>query len=132
MKNNIITIASLVAEELHEYGATVGFAPEFDFPDLNNNRICVVVPVTTEYERVSRSQTKLKYRIEVGLLYRAKTLDMSARLAEADTIINKFLQKRLSGAICMKAELVPMYDAESLRTKNQLTSVVGLSFEEVQ
>lgn len=132
MNNNIIKIASLIAEELQEYKAEVSFAPEYDFPDLNNNRICVVVPVTTEYEKVSRSQTKLKYRIEVGLFYRAKTLDMSARLAEADVIINKFLQKRLGDAICLKAELVPMYDAESLRTKNQLTSVVGLNFEEVQ
>lgn len=132
MKNNIIAIASLVAEELQEYKAEVSFAPEFEFPALNNNRVCAVVPVNTEYERISRSQTKLKYRIEVGLFYRAKTIDMSVRLAEADAIINKFLLKRLSGAICMKAELVPMYDAENLRTKNQFTSVVGLNFEEVQ
>ena len=74
MNNNIIDIASLVAEELQEYRATVRFAPEFEFSDLNNNRVCAVVPVNTEYERISRSQTKLKYRIEVGLFYRAKLL----------------------------------------------------------
>lgn len=132
MTNNIIKIASLVAEALQDYGATVDCAPEYDLHDLNDNRVCVVVPVNTEYETISRSQTKLKYRIEVGLLYRAKTLDMNVRLNEADVIINRFLRQRLAGAFCMKAEHVPLYDAENLRTRNQFTSVVALNFEEVQ
>lgn len=132
MTNNIIKIASSVATALEDFGAEVSFAPEYDLRELNDNRVCVVVPVNTEYERVSRSQTKLKYRIEVGLFYRAKTIDMSVRLTEADVIIDRFLQNRINGAICLKAEHVPLYDAENLRTRNQFTSVVALNFEEVQ
>jgi hypothetical protein len=132
MKNNIISVASAIAAELQDYGAEVTFAPEYDLQDLGKKRVCAVVPVTTDYEKISRSQTKLKYRVEIGLMYRAKVLDMSELLSEADTIINKFLHQRISGAICMKAEHVPMYDAENLRERNQFTSVVGLTLEEVQ
>jgi hypothetical protein len=132
MKNNIISVASAIAAELQDYGAEVTFAPEYDLQDLGKKRRCCVVPVNTEYRNLSRTSVELQYRIEIGFLYRDKRLDMTAEVGQADAVIEKFLFKKINNATCVKAEHVPLYDPEMLRTRNQFTSVVALIFKEVQ
>jgi hypothetical protein len=133
MKNNIVVTASQIAEILKdEYGAEVAFAPEYDLQEIGKKRRCCVVPVNTEYRNLSRVSVELQYRIEIGFLYRDKRLDMAGEVGQADAVIEKFLFKKINNATCVKAEHVPLYDPEMLRTRNQFTSVIALTFKEVQ
>lgn len=127
----IIAIAEAVVAALEEYGAELAFAPEFDLPKLAVRRV-VVVPQAQEYKVVSRAGQEETYRIDIGVLQRAKESELKPLLALTEGIGMMFLRKKLADAICMGVEFNPLYSAEHLRERNQFVGVVALTFKAVR
>lgn len=125
-------IAKGVAEALAEYSAEVAFAPEFELHELSTKK-CVVIPMNYTQKRISRNANLLErsHHIEIGLLVRAKKLDMVSLLAQAQDIANICSKMRVGEAVCTAVEPEPLYDPEQLRQRNQFTSVLALTFKEV-
>ena len=129
--SDIITIAEAVADVLSVYNATVSFAPEFELEELQTMR-CMVVPAAVKTVNNSRSCVQHTFRIEVGFMYRDKTLDMKSLLEEIRVKSLRFYRFSCGSASCFKVEINPLYDADSLRQRNQFTSVLVLHFKETE
>lgn len=128
--STIIEMANAVVEELADYSAELQFAPDFDLPRLATRRV-VVVPIAKEYKLLSRSTSERIHRIEIGVLQRAQLLDLDALISMVENIGMSFLGKRLLTGMCVSVSFEPIYSPEDLRSKNQFTSVIALSFKEI-
>jgi hypothetical protein len=128
---DINVIADLVAEDLKDYSAFVSYAPEFTLASLDREK-CVVVPVGYEDTIASRNSDMVECRIEIGFLKRGKNLDVPALSRCARDIAKRFLRKNFGGTTCFKVQNRVLADPESLRERNQFTSVITLHFKGVE
>jgi len=126
--SQILNLANLVADKLHEYHAEVRFAPEFDLRNLETMRI-VVAPHSTEYKALTRTAHEELIKIQIGVLKRCSEDELSAMLPFVETLGLSFLNKKLGGAMCVGVAYDPIYSAEHLRERRQFTSVIELTFK---
>ena len=75
--SRISDIAGEVASALHEeYGAEVTYSPVFELRRLSRD-MCVVVPAGETLETASRSAVKRTYEIQVGLVRKSVSDEVS-------------------------------------------------------
>lgn len=128
--NALLDIANKVVEELADYGAVLQYAPDYDLPKLATQRV-VVVPMEKECSFASRNAFSYTHRIEIGILKRAKDVDLSTLIPMSESIGKSFLGKKILSETCVGVSWEPIYSADDLRAKNQFTSVISLTFREV-
>lgn len=128
---DINVIAASVADELREYKAFVSFAPELSLASLETEK-CIVVPVGYEDTAVSRNSCTVECQIEIGFLKRGKSLDINALTLEVRNIAKKFLHKKYCGTTCFKIQNKVLVDPDTLRERNQFSSVIVLFFKGVE
>ena len=109
------------------------YLPRFDLAEMKELRV-TVVPKRVVSQAADRSRTQFDYDIDVGIQKKLQSLDNSEideLVALAEEIADQFRQQRLSAfpsAICLKAEVEPVFAQEHLDQLRQFTSVVTLSF----
>jgi hypothetical protein len=127
----ILKIAQAVADELSEFDAKVSFVPEFELSELDEMRIAVV-PLSTEYKTLSRSSHSELLKVSVGILKRGNETELLALLKFAEDVGLRFLNCKLARATCVSVAYDPIYSPELLRQRNQFTSVIQLTFKQIQ
>lgn len=122
-------IANAVSKLLAEFEAQVAYSAEFDLHELEKRR-CVVVPVSSVPETVTRKCTAITHTIEIGLLYKGKKINVPDLIGQVKQIAAKCHRLKVGNATCVQAEFAPLYDQDQLRTRGQFTGVVALTFKE--
>lgn len=128
--SRLIEIARAVAKELSEQKAEMLFYPEFELRDLEKLRV-VVIPIELEFEASSREAHVRNYKVSVGILQRAEK-EVEKLVSFAESLGTGFLYRELAGAVCVEVVFNPVFSAEHLRERGQFTSVVELTFREVE
>lgn len=128
--STLIALAQAVVTELSEYDAVLNFAPDYDLSKLAVRKV-VVVPMAKEHTLATRSSSQLVHRIEIGVLYRAKEPDLPTLIPISEAIGQLFIRKTIAGSVCIGVAWEPIYSADDLRSKNQFTSVIALTFKGV-
>ena len=81
--SRISDIAGEVASALHEeYGAEVTYSPVFELRRLSRD-MCVVVPAGETLETASRSAVKRTYEIQIGLVRKSVSDEVSDAFVSA-------------------------------------------------
>jgi hypothetical protein len=112
------------------------YLPQFELPEVQTLRV-VVVPKEAESKSAARDRRSRTCRVDVGVLKKfqkgdAAELDPLVKLV--DEIAALFDGKRLADApeaICTAAKPEPVYSPEHMETLRQFTSVLALTFREV-
>ena len=129
--SRISDIAGEIASALHEeYGAEVTYSPVFELRRLSRD-MCVVVPAGETLETASRSAVKRTYEIQVGLVRKS----VSDEVSDAFVTTVEALGLRLrglspSGTTCTSITFDPLYSVDEIRRSNVLVSVVIAKYVE--
>lgn len=128
---DIVKLAEAVASEIGEAGtAEVMFAPELDLKGLREMRI-IVVPLGLEMKPIARKSSEDTFIIQVGVLKKCTEDEVVDLINTVVSIGKDFLDKKLEGATCLDVKYNPLYSAEHLRERRQITGVVELHFKAV-
>jgi hypothetical protein len=130
MMLNIDTIANEIATSLADFKAQVMYSAEFELRELEQ-QLCVVVPISSVPQNITRKHSLVTHTVEVGLLYRSKTINIASMIKQLKNIANRCNGKKVQTATCVQTEFDPLYDQDQLRQRNQFTGVVVLTFKEV-
>lgn len=132
MPTDIVTIAQGVATCLSENKPIISFVPEFELGELSSKK-CVIVPLSCDPKPICRNSKIYENisRIEIGFLWRAKNLDTAKLVSEVRSAVEVLQHFKVGSAVCVKVDHDPLYDPEQLRSRNQFTSIVALTFKEI-
>lgn len=128
MSSNIFEIADLIAADpvLAMWYPEVTATPSYEFTEIARNHQCCIVPAGVEYSNVSRIQTEMTYRIEIGFMMQDSKMDLLEMIAEIQGIATAFLRKNYSDAVCISVAHEPIYSPEEWETKSMFLSVISL------
>jgi hypothetical protein len=129
--SKVIELAQNVVTELDEFNAELSFSPEFELRDLATMKV-VVVPVGTQYKMLSRSTHEELPHIQIGILKRGSQNELPELLKFVENLGLSFLNKRIGDATCFCVTFNPLYSPDHLRERNQITSVIELTFKVLQ
>lgn len=127
---DINEIANAVASDaaLTAWYPTVTMNPAYDFvSDLAHDFQCCVVPMGIEYRNMSRMQTEMTYRIEIGFMAQGIDTDVDSLINEVQNIGIGFLKKTFAGAVCTGIAHDPLHSPEAWETKAMFLSVLTLT-----
>ena len=128
--SRISDIAGEVASALHEeYGAEVTYSPVFELRRLSRD-MCVV-PSGETLETASRSAVKRTYEIQVGLVRKSVSDEVSDAFVSAVEALGLRLRGLSpSGTTCTSITFDPLYSVDEIRRSNVLVSVVIAKYVE--
>jgi len=139
----IVALADAVVAELNAEGWSLQFAarrlyrPRFEPADLSALQVSVV-PRALVMEAASRAADSRQYQIDVAVQQKldAETAEEIDPLLDlVDQIARHFRVRRLTAmptALCVKVENEPVYAVEHLDELRCFTSIVSLTFREIE
>lgn len=128
---SILDVANAVVAALTEEGAELSIAPDFELDELTEARV-LVVPVSREVVPKNRAICEVHYKIEVGVLKRAKNADVSEYVEFCESLGHGLLRQTFADCVATGVEFPTLCDADSLRNKNLYIGVAVLTLKGVE
>ena len=126
----IVSLAQIIVNDLSSYGAEYSAVPELFLAELDSRRI-IVVPVSVETRLISRTQIERVYKIEIGVVQKAKDSELDKIIDFVEQLATNLLKRKFGNTTCLSVLFDPLYSAEDMRERNQFTSVISLSLKEI-
>ena len=128
---SILDVANAVVAALVEEGAELSIAPDFELDELTQAKV-LVVPVSREVVPKSRAVCEVLYKIEVGVLKRVKSADVSECVTLCEGLGHGLLRQTFADCVATGVEFPTLCDPEALRSRNLFIGVVMLNLKGVE